>query len=119
MAGLGVVNTMAMNVLERLREIGLLRAVGMTRRQVARMVLAEAAALSAVGGVVGLVVGLPLSWVVVREMTLATGFQFPYIFPAAAFAGGLVIIVFVSQVAAAWPAARAARVEILEAIRHE
>lgn len=118
-AGLGVVNTMAMNVLERLREIGMLRAVGMTRRQVARMVLAEAAALSAVGGVVGLAVGLPISWAVVRTMTDATGFHFAYVFPAAAFAGGLVIILVVGQVAAAWPASRAAQVEILEAIRHE
>ncbi len=118
-AGLGVVNTMAMNVLERLREIGTLRAVGMTRRQVARMVLAEAGAMAVVGAAVGVVAGLPLSWALVRQMTAASGFDFAYVFPALAFVGGLVIVLALSQLAAAWPAARAARVDILRAIRYE
>jgi putative ABC transport system permease protein len=118
-AGLGVVNTMAMNVLERLREIGTLRAVGMTRRQVARMILAEAGAMAVVGAAVGLVAGVPLSWALVRQMTAASGFRFAYVFPALAFAAGLLIVLVLSQLAAAWPAARAARVDILKAIQYE
>jgi putative ABC transport system permease protein len=118
-AGLGVVNTMTMNVLERLQEIGTLRAVGMTRRQVARMVLAEAGAMAAVGAVVGALAALPLSWALVREMSLASGFRFAYVFPVTAFVVAILLIVALSQLAAAWPARKAARTEILSAIRYE
>jgi putative ABC transport system permease protein len=118
-AGLGVVNTMTMNVLERLREIGTLRAVGMTRRQVARMILAEAGAMAAVGVAVGAVAAVPLSWALVREMADASGFHFDYIFPVTAFVVALVLVVALSQLAAAWPARRAARTDVLTAIRYE
>jgi putative ABC transport system permease protein len=118
-AGLGVVNTMTMNVLERLREIGTLRAVGMTRHQVGRMVLAEAGALGVAGVAIGVVAGVPLSWALVAEMTATSGFHFDYVFPAGAFVAALLLVLALSQAAAAWPAARAAGVDILRAIRYE
>ncbi len=58
MAALGIVNTLTMNVLERVREIGVLRAAGMTRRQVWRSVVVEAGITGAIGAICGVVAGL-------------------------------------------------------------
>ncbi|NIO69980.1 MAG: FtsX-like permease family protein, partial [Anaerolineae bacterium] len=116
-AGLGVTNTVTMGVLERMREIGMLRSLGMFVGQVSRMVLAESLAMGVIGGVFGLLVGLPLSWMTVVGMSQGTGWEMDYVFPGDSFLSGAVIALVVSQVAALYPAWRAARMGVLEAIR--
>lgn len=116
-AGLGVTNTVTMGVLERMREIGMLRSLGMFVGQVGRMVLAESLAMGLIGGIFGLLVGLPLSWTMVVGMSQGTGWQMDYVFPGGSFLSGAVIALVVSQVAALYPVWRAARMGVLEAIR--
>jgi len=116
---LGVINTLTMNVMERQREIGGLRSLGMTRRQVLRMVLAEAQALGIMGGIYGLVIGYAIAHVLIRGTNLMIGYDLKYLFTAQPFVIGALIALVVVQIAAFYPARRAARVNIIEAIKHE
>ncbi len=118
-AALGVINTLTMSVLERTREIGMLRGVGMTRWQVVRMILAEAAVVGVMGGVFGMVYGLFLSQVFIGAANATQGFRLTSIIPVQALVAGLFIGIIVSQVAALLPARRAARLEVIEAIQYE
>jgi len=117
-AGLGIVNTLTMNVLERVRELGVLRATGMTRRQIWRMIVVEAGVLGIVGAVLGCVTGL----VVGRALTvLAAG---PPVAPSvaidwAALAATAAFGIIVAILAAVWPARLASRLEIVQALQYE
>ena len=111
----GIVNTLALSISERKREIGLLRAVGMQRRQVRSMIRWEAVLIAVFGGVLGLVVGTLLGSAIVlavgQGLTLALPWPQLVLYLVVAAVGGIV---------AAWaPARRGARLEILEAIAHE
>jgi putative ABC transport system permease protein len=117
--GLGVINTLTMNVIERQREIGGLRSLGMTRRQVLRMVLAEALALGTMGGIYGLSVGYVIANVLIRGTNMMIGYDLVYLFTARPFLIGAAIALLVVQAAAVYPARRAARVNVVEAIKHE
>ena len=112
-AALGIVNTLAMNVLERVRELAVLRATGLTRRQAWRLVVLEAAILGLVGSLLGALAGLATGAVLIQ---LAGGSGVPYQVPwaaaAAALGGGIVLAV----VAALYPARLASRVEIVGAL---
>jgi putative ABC transport system permease protein len=118
-AALGVINTLTMNVMERTREIGGLRALGLTMRQTAKLILAEALLVGILGGTFGLVFGYILSRVFLRGVNDLGGFRVEYVLPLNAFASGIVIALVISQLAALYPAWRAARVGIVEAIQHE
>jgi putative ABC transport system permease protein len=114
---LALLNTLAINVLERTREIGMLRAVGSTRTQVRRMVLAESLLLSAAGTGFGILAGLLLGY----ALTAATASIYPisYYFPYAgiltALGTGLVCGVLASII----PARQAARMDIVKALQFE
>jgi putative ABC transport system permease protein len=116
---LGVTNTLTMNVIERRREIGGLRSLGMTRSQVLQMVLAEALALGTMGGVYGLGFGYVIAQILVMGMNMLNGYELEFIFTTQPFLIGAVIALVVAQGAALLPARRAARVNIVEAIKHE
>ncbi len=116
---LGVINTLTMNVLERQREIGGLRSLGMTRGQVLRMILAESLAMGVIGGVYGLGFGYVIAHILIKGMNLMNGYELVYLFTASPFLIGILIAIFVSQVAALYPARGAASVNIVEAIKHE
>jgi putative ABC transport system permease protein len=118
-AALGVINTMMMNVLERRREIGALRSIGMTRAQIIRMILAEAGALGAIGAAFGIGFGILLSRVFVEGMKIMTGYRLEFSLPFQSLLLGLAIALVVSQVAALYPAWKGSRVNIVEAIKHE
>jgi putative ABC transport system permease protein len=118
-AGLGVVNTLTMNVLERTREIGVLRALGMTGGQVAKMVLAEALSMGAIGGLYGLSFGSFLSRVFLFSTNAITGYQVSYTFPVSSLLTGAVIALFVSQIAALYPVLRATGINIIRAVQYE
>ncbi len=116
---LGVVNTMTMSVLERSREIGMLRSVGMTRTQVTWMVLAEAAAMGVIAAIFGVGAGVWLSTVMVAGMSQGTGWNISYVFPTVSLYVSIVIALVVSQVAAIYPTWHAVRTVVVETIKAE
>ncbi len=118
-ASLGVVNTLTMNVMERTQEIGMLRGVGMTRRQVAKMILAEAGVMGLIGGAFGIAFGLFLLRLTLIGITEVQGYELSFVLPTQGILVSLVIALIVSQVAALWPARRAARINVIEAIHTE
>jgi len=116
---LAVVNTMTMSVLERGRELGMLRSVGMTRAQVLWLILAEAAVMGVVAALMGALSGLALTAVMVKGMSVNTGWSLSYIFPTGPLAASLVVALLVSQVAALYPTWRAVKTAIVQAIQSE
>jgi len=114
-AVLGIVNTLALNVIERRQEIGTLRAVGMQRGQVRRLITIESVQIALFGAVLGIVVGISLGWAFLKVLSgegLET-ISIPY-----PLIGGLFVASgFVGVFAALWPASRAAKTPPLEAIR--
>ncbi len=117
---LGILNTLLISVLRRTREIGLLRAVGMTRVQVARTVVIEAVFIGLVGGLVGVVGGLAGGWLPLRVFTLAiTGYLTPIVVPWAHVIIAVAVAVLIGLVASFVPARRSARLNVLEAIGYE
>jgi putative ABC transport system permease protein len=118
-ASIGVVNTLLMNVMERTREIGMLRGMGMTRWQVIKMILAEAAMMGTIGGALGIGVGTLLSRVFVEGANAMQGYNLTFRMPLQALTYALAVSLGVSQVAALWPSGRAARLRVIEAIQYE
>ena len=116
---LGVVNTLTMSVIERTQEIGMLRAIGMTRPQVIRMVLAEAGLMGVIGGVLGVVTGMILARILFIGMTTMSGYDLNFVLPPEGVLISLVAAIIISQLAAIFPSRRAARVKILEAVHYE
>jgi putative ABC transport system permease protein len=116
-AVLGIINTLALSVLERTRELGLLRAIGLRRAQAMRMVTVEAVVISVFGALLGLAVGCGLGAAVVRALR-DQGFS-TLSFPWGQMAVYLVLAAFVGVVAAVLPAIRAARINVLGAIAYE
>lgn len=116
---MGITNTLTMNVMERTQEIGMLRAVGMTRGQVVRMVLSEAALMGLIGGLMGLVFGVLLSRLFLSAMTSMSGYRLSYVLPLQNILAALLIAFLTSQLAALFPTLRASRTRILEAIQYE
>ena len=114
---IGIANTLALSVHERTREIGLLRAVGMTRRQTRRMVRWEAALVALFGAVLGVTIGIVFGWGVVEALP-EDGFGGSLAIPGVDIAR-VVIIATVATLLAAWfPARRAGKLNVLDAISH-
>jgi putative ABC transport system permease protein len=118
-AGLGVINTLTMNVIERTQEIGMLRSIGLTRGQVLMMILSEAGLMGLIGGILGLAFGILLTRIFLFAMTAMSGYKVTYLLPLVAIIAGVLISLVVSQLAAIFPARRAAKIRILEAIHYE
>ena len=115
-AALGIVNTLTMGVLERIREIGVLRAIGMSRRQVMRMVVVEATILGIVGVVVGTVAGLGVGALLLQ---LGGGLGEPGGLPWVPIGIAAVLGLVLPALAAIYPARAAARVSIVEALHFD
>jgi putative ABC transport system permease protein len=118
-ASLGVINTMLMNVLERFREIGGLRSLGMTRRQVRRMIMAEAATIGFIGAIFGAAFGAVLADVFILGMRSIGAFVLTARVPYQAMAFSFVLALIITLLAALLPAYRAGQVNIIEAIKNE
>jgi putative ABC transport system permease protein len=116
-AVLGIVNTLMLSVYERTRELGLLRVVGMTRRQVRRMVRGESVVIAVIGSIIGLFVGLLWGWAVVTA--LSGQFVDEFSIPTTQLAVFVVIFAIAGVIAAIIPAWRASRLGVLEAIANE
>jgi putative ABC transport system permease protein len=110
----GIINTLVLTVFERTRELGMLRAIGMTRRQVRRMVRQESVITALIGGALGLLLGVVLGGLFVARLDFIS-FSLPV--------GQLVVFaiaaVIVGVVAAIFPARRAAKLNPLEALQYE
>ena len=116
-AVIGVINTLVLSVLERTRELGMLRAIGMTRGQTTRMVTVESVTIALFGAVLGIGVGVGLGWVL--QMALADTGVDVFAVPTALILGYLAAAVLVGLLAAIAPAIRAGKVNILSAISYE
>ncbi|MFJ3824092.1 ABC transporter permease [Streptomyces nodosus] len=116
-AVLGVVNTLTLSVVERTREIGLLRAIGLSRRQLRRMIRLESVVIAVFGAVLGLVLGLV--WGVCAQRVLALRGLKALVVPWTVIVAVMVGAAVVGVVAALLPALRASRMNVLTAIAHE
>jgi putative ABC transport system permease protein len=111
--GIGVMNIMLVSVTERVREIGLRKALGATPRAIRRQFMVEASVLGLVGGVAGVALGLGGS------SLLSDALGQPVVASPAAIVGALVIAVLVGIVSGVYPAGRAARLSPIDALRSE
>ncbi|MEV7387616.1 FtsX-like permease family protein [Streptomyces sp. NPDC091215] len=116
-AVLGVVNTLALSVVERTREIGLLRAIGLARRQLRRMIRLESVVIAVFGAVLGLALGLV--WGVCTQQVLALQGMKALAVPWGTIVAVVIGSAVVGIVAALLPALRASRMNVLAAIAHE
>ena len=116
-AGLGMVNTLSMSVMERVREIGVLRATGMSSRQVWGMVVIEAGILGLAGSLIGAAVGLLVGGLLV--VWSSGGFGLAFDPPWASIALAVLVGVLVSVAASIYPAGVASRQSIVRALQHE
>lgn len=113
---LGIANTMALSVLERTREIGLMRAIGMTRRQTRRLIRLEAGVVSLFGALLGVLVGIAFGWFAV--VAIPGSFINKMVIPYQTLVIYVVIATIAGLLAASLPARRAAKLNILDAISH-
>ncbi len=114
---LGIANTLALSVFERTREIGLLRAVGTSRRQTRRMIRYESIIIAVLGAVLGVVIGIAFGGAAVGALRDEGITQLSW--PIRTMVSVLVLSVFAGIVAAIFPARRAARLDVLQAIATE
>ena len=110
----GIVNTLVLTVFERTRELGMMRAIGMTRRQVRRMIRHESVITALIGGVLGIALGIVLAVLLIARVDFIE-FSLPttqvIVFAVAAIIVGIVAAIF--------PARRAAKLDPLEALQYE
>jgi putative ABC transport system permease protein len=111
---LGIVNTLALSIVERTREIGLLRAVGMSRKQLRRSIRLEAGIIATYGAILGVFVGIGYGWALVRALR-SQGIE-NFSVPIGMLVIALILAAIAGTLAAVWPARRAAKLDVLEAI---
>ncbi len=112
----GVVNTLVLTVLERKRELGMLRAIGASRSQIRRMVRYESVITAMIGAIVGATIGIAVGFAAVKALA-DDGLILS--FPIAGIITVLVLAAIAGVVAGIWPARRASRIEVMEALQYE
>ncbi|MDA0180544.1 ABC transporter permease [Solirubrobacter phytolaccae] len=112
----GIVNTLVLSTFERMRELGTLRALGFSRRQVRRMVRHESVITALIGATLGIAVGLVLALVVVQ---LLGEYGLAFTFPAGSLIAVAVIAALAGMIAATLPARRASKIDVLKALAYE
>jgi putative ABC transport system permease protein len=110
----GIVNTLVLSIFERTRELGMLRAIGTSRRQVREMIRYESVITALIGGVLGIALGVVLA--LILAATVLSGSGFVLVIPVVTMIVLFVLAGVAGLAAAAWPARRAAKVDILAAI---
>jgi putative ABC transport system permease protein len=119
LAGLGLLNALLVAGLERSKELGVLRALGMTGGQLARSIALEAGTTGLLGGAAAALLGLPFAAVVVEGLRAISGLDLPYRFPPVWIAATLLGAAALSLVASVYPVWRLRRLSVVEAIRYE
>jgi ABC-type antimicrobial peptide transport system permease subunit len=112
----GMVNTLVLSVFERTRELGMLRAVGMTRRQVRRMIRSESIVTALIGAALGLPLGIFLAWMVTKALS---GQGVSFVIPGRLLVYFVWVAVSAGLLAAIVPARRASRLKVLESLQYE
>lgn len=112
----GIVNTLVLSTFERMRELGTLRALGFSRRQVRRMVRHESVITALIGATLGIAVGLALAVVVVQ---LLSEYGLAFSVPAGSLLAVAVVAALAGMVAATMPARRASKIDVLKALAYE
>ena len=119
-AGLGIIITLLASVLERTREIGILRSIGMRRRQISGVVIIESMLLGAAGGILGAAAGMLIGWINLEGFfRLDLGASLQYHIHYASIFWALLFSVGFSALAGLYPARRAAKTNIVEALSYE
>jgi putative ABC transport system permease protein len=113
---LGIVTTLALSIHERTRELGMLRAVGMSRRQVRRLIRYEAVITALIGAILGTILGIIFATLVSRPLA-DEGFELSY--PIGTLLVLLILAALAGVLAAIWPARRAAKLDVLQALAYE
>jgi putative ABC transport system permease protein len=116
--GIGIMNIMLVSVTERIREIGLRKAVGAKRRDILTQFLIESATLSFCGGAMG----VGLGWIIVKIMSVvatSAGFAFSATLPGYAIVLAVGVAILIGLISGLYPAVRAARLDPIESLRHE
>jgi putative ABC transport system permease protein len=116
-AALGIINTLALSVIERTREIGLLRAVGTSRRQTRRMIRLESVVISVFGGLLGIAIGVVFG-IAIQHAVSDQGLDVLSV-PVPTLVAYVVLSAVIGVLAAVWPAWRASRLDVLRAIAFE
>jgi len=116
---LGLINTLAINVLERTREIGVLRAIGATRMQIRKLVLAESLLLGAAGAALGMLAGLALGYGLTAMLAAIMVPSMRFSFPLDGLIAAMAIALLMAVVASLLPARQAAGLRIVQALRYE
>ena len=114
----GIINTLSMSVIERTREIGVLRALGSTRWQIRRTIADESLVIALIGAAMGIVIGAGLGWALLKGLS----FGIPgvsYRPPLATMVGVAIAAVVLGLLAAILPARRAARLDVVQALSYE
>ena len=117
-AGLGLLNTLTINVMERTREIGVVRAVGGSRSQIRRMVTGEALLLGVFGAAMGVLAGVAISYGVIAAFG-TIGWKMPYPFPVVGVVAGVIVGVMLALFSSILPARNAAKLDIIRALQYE
>ena len=112
----GMVNTLVLSVFERTRELGMLRTIGMTRRQARRMIRHESVITALIGAALGLGLGLFLSALVTKAMS---SYEMSFSIPVPVLVAFTLVAVFAGIGAAIMPARRASRLNVLDALHYE
>ena len=110
----GIVNTLVLTVFERTREIGMLRAIGLTRRQTRRMIRHESVITALIGAFIGIALGLILAGILIAKVDFLE-----FAFPTAQVIVFTIAAIIVGILAAIFPARRAAKLNPLEALHYE
>lgn len=119
-AALSIVNAVLANVLDRVREIGVLRAIGMLRRRLRRLIVLEATMVGAIGTVAGGLIGMCVGYVLLEHvMSVQTGWHLPYRVPYQALMELVLITLPVSALAGLYPAKAAAELVVSDALEYE
>lgn len=117
--GVGIMNIMLVSVSERTKEIGLRKAIGATRTDILKQFLFEAIILTSVGGVMGVIIGATLSFVISLVLAETVAEDWTYIFPIAGSLLGVGVSAAVGLIFGSYPANQAAKKSPIEALRYE
>ena len=118
-ASLGVTNCLTMNVLEQTRELGILRAMAMKRRQVCKMILSQALAIGVISTPPGVVLGALLGYAMTNANYVIIGMRTQYVLEPALLLGCVGMALVVAVAASLPPARRAGRLTIIRALQYE
>lgn len=118
-AALGLANTLLISTFERRRDLGVLRAVGLLRRQLRRMVAAEALLIGGLGVLLAWVLGTLIGFGMYTFIRTQLGLSFPIVWPVSGYAGAAVLGLATAVAASLYPAQRAARVDVVDALAYE